>query len=82
MLQKARDRGANYFELFSNSPMWWMCKNDNPSGQPKSYQENLAPANHGKFATISPRPRDGSTDSTATRIRAFLDAGLAAKRHF
>ena len=51
MLQKARDRGANYFELFSNAPMWWMCKNDNPSGQPKPYQENLAPENYGKFAT-------------------------------
>ena len=24
MLTKARDRGANVFELFSNSPMWWM----------------------------------------------------------
>jgi galactan endo-1,6-beta-galactosidase len=32
MLQKARNRGANHFELFSNSPMWWMCKNHNPSG--------------------------------------------------
>lgn len=32
MLLKARDRGANFFELFSNSPMWWMCANDNPSG--------------------------------------------------
>ncbi|KAI0390288.1 glycoside hydrolase family 30 protein [Xylariaceae sp. FL0594] len=32
MLQKARDRGANHLELFSNSPMWWMCKNHNPSG--------------------------------------------------
>ena len=32
MLLKARDRGADYFELFSNSPMWWMCANDNPSG--------------------------------------------------
>lgn len=51
MLQKARDRGADRFELFSNAPMWWMCKNDNPSGQPKSYQENLAPENYGKFVT-------------------------------
>lgn len=32
MLRKARDRGANLFELFSNSPMWWMCINHNPSG--------------------------------------------------
>ncbi|RKU47969.1 hypothetical protein DL546_003612 [Coniochaeta pulveracea] len=32
MLGKARDRGVNHFELFSNSPVWWMCKNHNPSG--------------------------------------------------
>lgn len=32
MLQKARDRGANRLELFSNSPMWWMTSNHNPSG--------------------------------------------------
>ncbi|KAK2049070.1 endo-beta-1,6-galactanase [Colletotrichum somersetense] len=32
MMEKARDRGANKFELFSNSPMWWMVNNSNPSG--------------------------------------------------
>ncbi len=32
MLTKAKSRGANHLELFSNSPMWWMCKNHNPSG--------------------------------------------------
>ncbi|KAK2808660.1 hypothetical protein FQN50_004524 [Emmonsiellopsis sp. PD_5] len=31
-LRNAIDRGANRTELFSNSPMWWMCKNHNPSG--------------------------------------------------
>ncbi|WP_433528569.1 glycoside hydrolase [Micromonospora sp. CA-263727] len=31
-LWKARDRGVNHFELFSDSPMWWMCTNHNPSG--------------------------------------------------
>ena len=31
-LQKAIARGANRTELFSNSPMWWMCNNHNPSG--------------------------------------------------
>lgn len=51
MLQKARDRGADYFEIFSNSPMWWMCKNNNPSGQEKPSQENIAPENYAKFAT-------------------------------
>jgi galactan endo-1,6-beta-galactosidase len=32
MLQKAKERGANRFELFANSPMWWMCYNKNPCG--------------------------------------------------
>lgn len=33
MVSKARDRGVNIVELFSNSPMWWMCYNHNPSGK-------------------------------------------------
>mmetsp|Transcript_39268 Transcript_39268/g.76210 ORF Transcript_39268/g.76210 Transcript_39268/m.76210 type:complete len:618 (-) Transcript_39268:117-1970(-) len=32
MLIKAKMRGADVFELFSNSPMWWMLQNYNPSG--------------------------------------------------
>jgi galactan endo-1,6-beta-galactosidase len=32
MLLKAKARGANKFELFANSPMWWMCYNKNPCG--------------------------------------------------
>jgi galactan endo-1,6-beta-galactosidase len=32
MMWKARDRGVDHFELFSNSPMWWMLYNHNPSG--------------------------------------------------
>lgn len=28
----AKSKGANRFQLFSNSPMWWMCLNHNPSG--------------------------------------------------
>ena len=36
MLQKARDRGATRFELFSNSPVWWMLRNFNPSGSGNS----------------------------------------------
>jgi galactan endo-1,6-beta-galactosidase len=32
MLRKARDRGVDVFEMFSCSPMWWMCINHNPSG--------------------------------------------------
>ncbi|MGW7003330.1 glycoside hydrolase [Streptomyces sp. NPDC054933] len=32
MLWKARDRGADVFQVFSCSPIWWMCNNHNPCG--------------------------------------------------
>lgn len=32
MLLKAKERGVENFELFSVSPLWWMCLNSNPSG--------------------------------------------------
>ncbi len=51
MLIKAKQRGANQFELFSNSPMWWMCKNHNPSGDDDANQDNLAPADYQAHAT-------------------------------
>ena len=50
LMLKARDRGANRFELFSNSPMWWMCSNHNPSGAAKATDDNLPPENYAKFA--------------------------------
>mmetsp|Transcript_78960 Transcript_78960/g.231782 ORF Transcript_78960/g.231782 Transcript_78960/m.231782 type:complete len:686 (+) Transcript_78960:95-2152(+) len=34
MLKKAKERGADTFELFSNSPMWWMLNNHNTAGGP------------------------------------------------
>lgn len=51
MLLKARDRGADRFELFSNAPMWWMCANDNPSGAAGKTEENLLPGQYRNFAT-------------------------------
>ncbi len=41
MLLKAQARGANLFELFSNSPLWWMCYNHNPSGADNGSNDNL-----------------------------------------
>lgn len=32
MMQKARDRGANVFDMFSDSPMWWMNANRSTAG--------------------------------------------------
>jgi galactan endo-1,6-beta-galactosidase len=61
MLQKARARGVNLLELFSNSPLWWMCKNHNPSGG-DSGGDNLQTwnrQNHALYlATIAQYARD------------------------
>ncbi|CAN8099779.1 unnamed protein product [Discula destructiva] len=46
MLQKAAARGANYLELFSNSPMWWMLANRNPSGSDDGKSDNLQSWNY------------------------------------
>ncbi|MCW1924290.1 hypothetical protein OKA05_17120 [Luteolibacter arcticus] len=50
MLALAKDRGVTHFELFSNSPMWWMTRIDNPSGAPKPTDDNLSPAHERNFA--------------------------------
>ncbi|WP_412538407.1 glycoside hydrolase [Longispora sp. K20-0274] len=49
MMWLARDRGANTFELFSNSPMWWMTRNDDPFGAVDG-GENLQDQNYGRHA--------------------------------
>ncbi|KAG5997947.1 Endo-beta-1 6-galactanase [Claviceps lovelessii] len=51
MLQKAKANGADTFELFSNSPMWWMCINDNPSGNDNASADNLRPGDYDLHAT-------------------------------
>jgi galactan endo-1,6-beta-galactosidase len=49
MMWLARDRGVNVFELFSNSPMWWMLKNDDPHGAADG-GNNLQAGNYGRHA--------------------------------
>ncbi|KAF8205806.1 glycoside hydrolase superfamily [Mycena galopus ATCC 62051] len=41
MMSLAIARGANLVELFSNSPVWWMCYNLNPSGSNDGSSDNL-----------------------------------------
>jgi len=50
MMLAAKKRGANRFELFSNSPMWWMCANANPSGATDPNSDNLSPSMVKAFA--------------------------------
>lgn len=49
MMLKAQKRGANVFELFSNSPMWWQLSNFNPSGA-ENGGDNLLPFNYDEHA--------------------------------
>ena len=50
MMQKAASRGADVFELFSNSPMWWMCINHNPAGADNGANDNLQSWNYDQHA--------------------------------
>ncbi|KUJ09534.1 endo-beta-1,6-galactanase [Mollisia scopiformis] len=50
MMTKAQSRGVNYFELFSNSPMWWMTTNHNPSGNDDGSNNNLQAWNYDQHA--------------------------------
>lgn len=51
LLQLAKSRGANIFELFSNSPVWWQCANHNPSGSSNGVADNLGSTNYGQHVT-------------------------------
>lgn len=51
MMVAAKAKGVNHFELFSNSPMWWMCTNHNPSGNNNGALDNLQSWNYGDHAT-------------------------------
>ena len=56
MLLAAKARGADTFEMFSNTPMWWMLNNHNPSGSADGTSDNLQPwniANHSKYVAIA-----------------------------
>ncbi|MFE1384153.1 glycoside hydrolase [Streptomyces sp. NPDC058740] len=50
MMWLARDRGADTFEMFSNSPMWWMLENDDPRGSETPWHCNLQDGNYGRHA--------------------------------
>eukprot|EP00928_Gymnodinium_smaydae_P079308 TRINITY_DN6326_c0_g4_i1.p1 TRINITY_DN6326_c0_g4~~TRINITY_DN6326_c0_g4_i1.p1 ORF type:complete len:538 (+),score=41.53 TRINITY_DN6326_c0_g4_i1:107-1720(+) len=50
MLRKAKEREANVFELFSNSPMWWMCHTECPAGSLSGIKDNLKRVHYKDFA--------------------------------
>lgn len=50
MLLLSKERNGNIFELFVNSPMWWMLRNLNPSGADIGSNDNLQQWNYDSFA--------------------------------
>jgi galactan endo-1,6-beta-galactosidase len=48
MMQRARRRGANVLEMFSDSPMWWMNKNRSTAGS-NTGGDCLMPENYDRF---------------------------------
>lgn len=74
MLQKAKDNGADIFELFSNSPMWWMCYNLNPSGSDDGSSDNLESWNYDQHAIYLATIAEYAADNwgiTFTSVEAF-----------
>ena len=49
IMMKAHDRGAKMFEMFSDSPLWWMNSNHSTAGSDTG-GDCLAPANVDRFA--------------------------------
>lgn len=49
LMLKARERGANVFEMFSDSPMWWMNSNHSTAGSDTG-GDCLLPENYERFA--------------------------------
>lgn len=63
MMEKSRNRGVDHFELFANSPMWWMTRNRNPSGGPEPDDDNLAAEHERNFAIyLATIARKAATD--------------------
>jgi galactan endo-1,6-beta-galactosidase len=49
MMQLAKAHGVNIFQLFSNSPPWWMCGNSTTTGSATG-GDNLQSWNYDSFA--------------------------------
>ena len=61
-LLAAKERGANLFEAFSNSPPYWMTISGRASGAVEASDDNLSPSKYGAFA-----------EYLATVVRHFSD---------
>ncbi|KAK3312840.1 glycoside hydrolase superfamily [Apodospora peruviana] len=70
MLWKARDRGATTFELFSNSPMWWMCNNHNPAGSDDGGSDNLQSWNRQQHAVYMATIAKYAADNWGLKFRS------------
>ncbi|BDI32354.1 hypothetical protein CCAX7_44050 [Capsulimonas corticalis] len=77
MMWKARDRGVNVFELFSNSPPWWMCINSSTTGSNSGSGDNLQSWNYQSFAVYMATVAKYSHDNwgvTFTSVEPFNES--------
>ncbi|KAH7628147.1 glycoside hydrolase superfamily, partial [Sordaria sp. MPI-SDFR-AT-0083] len=68
MLSIARARSANILELFSNSPMWWMCKNHNPFSSDDGSFDNLQSWNYQSHAVYMATVAKYFSDTWSTKF--------------
>jgi galactan endo-1,6-beta-galactosidase len=67
MMQMARRRGANVFEMFSDSPMWWMNKNRSTAGSNRG-DDCLMPDNYDRFTFYLASVARHSADHWGTKF--------------
>jgi galactan endo-1,6-beta-galactosidase len=67
MMQTARRRGANVFEMFSDSPMWWMNSNRSTAGS-NTGGDCLMPENYDRFTFYLASVARYSADHWGTRF--------------
>ncbi|TMR40966.1 glycoside hydrolase [Actinomadura geliboluensis] len=81
MLAKARDHGADAFEMFSVSPPWWMTVTGNPSGAERGDVDNLEFAYQEAFADYIAAVARHARDEWGIRfgsVEAFNEPSLAS----
>ncbi|MEU5990710.1 glycoside hydrolase [Spirillospora sp. NPDC047418] len=81
MLVKARDHGADVFEMFSVSPPWWMTVTGNPSGAERGDVDNLEFAYQEAFAGYIAEVARRARDEWGIRfgsVEAFNEPSLAS----
>jgi galactan endo-1,6-beta-galactosidase len=80
MLKLAKKMGVDTFQLFSNSPVWWMCLNLNPSGSPTGRTDNINASfyqAHAEYLAIVAKRAKDEWNITFESVEAFNEPSSA-----